>query len=535
MRKVLTAAEMREVDRMATERFGIPSIDLMENAAGAVRDAVVEAVGGEVSGCRVAVICGKGNNGGDGAAVGRLLAKKGADVAVCLIGAAADTKGDARENFDAAAKLASESALRFVEASDEKGLERFFESVGAPDVAVDALLGTGLTKPVAGTYEWAVRWLNERRGGGTMVVSVDVPSGLDADRGEEIGPAVRADITVTFTAPKAANVLPPPSRLNGRLIVADIGSPMQLIDEQPSKTFVAGSSDAKAWLAASRFTDDSYKNKRGHALIVAGSENYSGAAVLCANAAIRSGVGLVTLGTPRSSKEAAMARAFPEVMVRPLAETEGGAVSRDAIEEVEGFLKNVDAIAIGSGLSAGSESTAGFVRQFVEHRKMPTLLDADDLTLISPFASLSGSEHPLIVTPHEGEFLNMLGTDDRSAVNDRVRVVREFAVKHRLILVLKGERVLIGGPDGRVVINPTGNSGLGKAGNGDTLTGLLAGFLAQAAKLELDIFETVAAAVYIAGAAGDVAEQRYGKRVMTASDVRECFAEVFSELEGGEK
>ncbi len=218
-------------------------------------------------------------------------------------------------------------------------------------------------------------------------------------------------------------------------------------------------------------------------------------------------------------------------MVRPLAETEGGAVSEEAIAEVEGFLENVDAITIGSGLSAKDESTKRFVRHFVENRRVPTILDADALTLLSPFpadwppADAGGSD--LILTPHQGEFLKMLGTEDKDAVKDRVAAVRTFAQKHNVILVLKGERVLIGEPGGKVVVNPTGNSGLGKAGNGDTLTGIIAGFAAQAAVMDIDMFETIVAAVYIAGLAGDIAEKKFGKRVMTASDVRDCLVEAF--------
>ncbi|MDM7924335.1 MAG: NAD(P)H-hydrate dehydratase, partial [Pyrinomonadaceae bacterium] len=201
---------------------------------------------------------------------------------------------------------------------------------------------------------------------------------------------------------------------------------------------------------------------------------------------------------------------------------------------VQEFLKNTDAIAIGAGLSAGSESTREFVRHFFENRRMPTILDADALTLLSPFDSLpttSKDAPPLIVTPHEGEFMRMLGTDDKEAIKDRVAAVREFSQKHNVILVLKGERVLIGEPGGKVVINPTGNAGLGKAGNGDTLLGILAGFVAQAEKMEIDIFKTVVAAVYVAGMAGDIAEQKYGKRVMTASDVRDCLTDVFARFE----
>lgn len=294
--------------------------------------------------------------------------------------------------------------------------------------------------------------------------------------------------------------------------------------------------DASRWLEASRFSDDSYKNKRGHALIVAGSADYSGAAVMCGNAAMRSGVGVTTLLVPASCKVEVASRIIPEVIVRAIEETDGE-VSPDAFAANEDTIRLADSILVGPGLKATDKGVEKLVREIVSSREVPVVLDAGALWFFSPLktndvqtpATAGGSD--LILTPHEGEFMRLLGTDDKDAIKDRVAAVREFAVANKVILVLKGERVLIGSPDGRVVVNPTGNSGLGKAGNGDTLGGILAGFVAQAAKLDIDIFETVVAAVYVAGMAGDVAEKKYGKRVMTASDVRECMVDVFAEFE----
>jgi ADP-dependent NAD(P)H-hydrate dehydratase / NAD(P)H-hydrate epimerase len=552
MIKVLTAAQMREVDRLTTERYGIPSIILMENAAHAVALVITEKLGGSVKGKRILLLCGKGNNGGDGAAIARLLWQAGADVIVCLLGKIAETRGDANVNFEIVQKLSKlerqvllpEISFAELETKEEWNvyLDTHFGN-DDPEIVVDAMFGTGLSKPLGGIFEEVARWIRGFNVEGVeqniLVISADIPSGLDADAPEWIGQSLRAHTTITFTAPKASNIIPPVSDFNGELVIADIGSPQELIDEQPSQLFLAEHSDVAEWFSKTEFSNDSYKNKRGHALIVSGSENYSGAAVLCGNSAIRSGVGLVTVATPRSSKESIAGRVVPEVMVRPVAETESGAVSEEAIPEVENFLENIDAIAIGAGLSASSESTGRFVEHFVENRRMPTILDADALTLMSPFEDVgpaggpgSNNDVPLILTPHEGEFMRMLGTEDKEAITDRVASVREFSQKYNTILVLKGERVLIGEPGGKVVVNPTGNAGLGKAGNGDTLLGILAGFVAQAAKMEIDIFETVVAAVYTAGMAGDIAEKKYGKRVMSASDVRECLADAFEVLSG---
>ncbi|MBV9216851.1 MAG: NAD(P)H-hydrate dehydratase [Acidobacteria bacterium] len=545
MIKVLTAAQMREVDRLTTERYGIPSILLMENAAHAVARVITEKLGGSVKGKSVLVLCGPGNNGGDGTAVARLLDGDGASVRVIFFAKKDLTKGDARTNLDrlpATVELCESEewwqAWEYINGRDWNGLA----------CVVDAVFGTGLRHFRDD--------LNEIIGGfpGSIHVAVDIPSGLFADEPIVQPTQYKADLTITFTSPKVANTLPPASRCNGELHIADIGSPKELVDEQTSQLYLAESTDASEWLRRSEFSNTSYKNKRGHALIIAGSRNYSGAAVLCGDAAIRSGCGLVTIATPESSRDSIAARVSPEVMVRGLSETDEGSASDKAAEEVNDFLKNVDVVAIGSGLSTNGE-TAKFVRRIVEERTMPMLVDADALTALSPMPkgaydsdsqpsdialanarAYAKEASPLIFTPHEGEFGKLLGVEKDELgeiLKDRVGAVRDFATRHNVILVLKGERALIGVPDGRVVVNPTGNSGLGKAGNGDTLAGILAGFLAQAVQMKIDIFETVVAAVYIAGMAGDDAEKRYGKRVMTASDVRDCLVGVFEELEYG--
>lgn len=550
MQKVLTAAQMREVDRLTTEEYGIPSILLMENAAHAVARVITEKLGGSVKGRRILILCGKGNNGGDGAALARILAIQGAFVDVLLLGTIDELSGYARINFDNLAKIAvgdmgtahfgwySENSGGTIALNTCLDLETWQggeigEIRKNADVVVDAILGTGVTRELDGIYfhvAQSVAWeIEDRLNEKPLILALDLPSGLNADVCYPIGVNVQADITVTFTAPKPANVLPGAAHFGGKLVVADIGSPAQLLDELDCQLEVVQADDLESWFWDYRFRDDSYKNKRGHGLLIAGSESYSGAAVLAGDAAMRSGVGLVTVVTPKSLKDLVASRILPEVMVRGVAETVNGAISEEAFDEIEDLLVKADSVAIGCGLSR-DESTKRFVEDVVFTRHHPVIVDADALNLLSPFdgfAANGESQYPLILTPHEGEFMRLLGTDDKEVIRDRVAAVREFAVRHNVILVLKGERVLIGEPGGKVVVNPTGNSGLGKAGNGDTLTGILAGFVAQASVMNIDIFETVVAAVYVAGMAGDIAEKKYGKRVMTASDVRECLSEVF--------
>lgn len=547
MLKVLTAEQMRNVDRLTTERYGIPSILLMENAAHAVARVITENLGGSVKGKSILILCGKGNNGGDGAAIGRLLCDEGAKIRLILFAKLEETKGDARANFD---RLQPE--IEVCEAEEWWQAWEYINPLVWDDLScvVDAVFGTGL--------KYYRDDFNEIIGSFANVphISVDIPSGLMADSGDVQPTQFMADITVTFTSPKIGNVLQPAGAVNGELIVANIGSPQELIDGQPSQLYLTEKEDVDIWLKNAEFSSGDYKNKRGHSLVIAGSENYSGAAVLAGNAAMRSGVGLVTVVTPRSSKDSVASRLLPEVMVRGASETESGSISEDAFDEIGDLLEKADSIAIGCGLSQHA-STKAFIEKVIESRRQPVIVDADALNLLSPYktenhpdakaaplvlaaepSSVAGTPQPrkegsvLILTPHEGEFMRLLGTEDKDVIKDRVAAVRDFAVMNNVILVLKGERVLIGSPDGRVVVNPTGNSGLGKAGNGDTLAGILTGFVAQAVRFEIDIFETVVAAVYVAGMAGDIAEKKYGTRVMTASDVRECLTETFADLAG---
>ena len=534
---------MREIDRLTTERYAVPSLLLMQAAADASAREIAAHFSHDLRGRNILVLCGRGNNGGDGAALARSLCHAGAKATVLLFARVEETKGDARTNFEMARRLNG-----FVDGV--RGLIyplQFFEIVEeavwrdtraafthSKDVIVDALFGTGLTRPIEGIHANVVEYLERLRGlrerassscCKPLFVSLDIPSGLNADARAPIGPAVRADVTVTFTAPKPANVLPPASHFNGRLVVADIGSPPKLFDEAPSKLLLVEPEDARSWLARTRYTPDSYKNTHGHALVVAGSRGMTGAAVLCADAAMASGAGLVTLASPESALPAIAPRLMPEIMTAPLKETEAGSVSAGAYEQFERLSGRTSVVAVGCGLTREDESTRRFVRACVERRRAPLVIDADGLNALAPWpAELKGTpDAPVVLTPHEGEMLRLLGAEDPSALDERVRVVGEFASSHQLFVVLKGTRTLVAAPDGRVFVNPTGNAGLGTAGSGDTLTGVVTGFLAQEFGAKgggRDALTAVLAAVYVAGLAGDLAAKGLGMRTMVASDVR---------------
>ncbi|MGI8788918.1 MAG: NAD(P)H-hydrate dehydratase [Pyrinomonadaceae bacterium] len=541
MLKVVTSEEMREIDRLTTERYGIPSILLMENAANAAARVIAEKLGGSVKGKSFLILCGKGNNGGDGAALARILWTQGASVQVNLLGKLEETKGDARINFEICKniydKIDKGIRLLFFEYQGNNWINEIY--AGGGRIVIDALFGTGLSRSIKGQIKEFVEKVNSYKNPYSSknpyfklqyLISLDIPSGLDSNLSDRIGENIQAHITITFTAPKLANLLPPASNYNGELVVANIGSPQELIDNSPSKLFVAEKQDAQDWLNQTEYTSDSYKNKRGHALLIVGSKEYTGAAVLSGNAAMLSGVGLTTIATSESAREAIAAKILEEIIVRGLPETKNGTVAKKAFAEVEKLIEKVDVVGIGCGLTSTEKTTRDFVREVVENRKTPVVIDADGLNALSPFELKGNDELPLILTPHEGEFLRLLGTKDKDAIKDRVKAMRDFAEAHEVILVLKGERVLIAAPDGRVVINPTGNSGLGKAGNGDTLTGIITGFVAQAVQMKVDIFETVVAAIYISSLAGDIAAAKFGKRTMLASDVRECLGEAFESM-----
>ena len=551
MQPVLSAQQIREIDRLTVENYHTSSLLLMEAASAACMEAIRARLEGNLDNKKTLVLCGKGNNGGDGAALARALSRAGMHCSVVLFGKFSETSGDARTNFESVARLASFEAgshespppLTFIECETVSAWEQLAKPRSAYDVIVDALFGTGLTRPLEGVFLKVIEHLSMLReardrasGVRPLILSIDIPSGLNADKPKPIGPAVQADLTVTFTAPKLANVLSPACDFGGELIVSDIGSPTSLIEATRPWLFLTEADEARQWLVSTRYRRESYKNTHGHVLIAAGSRGYSGAAALTGNAAMRSGAGLVTIATPSNTQASVASNLMREVITTALAETDRGAVSDEAADHFLKLAEKSTVVAVGPGLTSDDERTRGFVRTIVERRTRPTVVDADGLNSLAPWpAGLKGSDQrPLVLTPHPGEMLRLMGAEDKSALDDRVTAASEFAIAHHVILVLKGSRSLVATPDGRVFINPTGNAGLGTAGAGDTLTGLISGFLAQAyATLEdrADPIAATVAALYVGGLAGDIAAKELGMRTMLASDIREHFSHAIRSLD----
>jgi hydroxyethylthiazole kinase-like uncharacterized protein yjeF len=529
--KILSAAEMRDVDRLTAERYGVPSLTLMETAATRTVEAV-ERRFGDLARKRALVICGRGNNGGDGAAIARLLHNKGALVDVLLLGRVENSSGDAKTNFDRALEIAKSSGsdFRFVEIESINQFRQ--EATSSPHtIFFDAMLGTGLTRPASGLFEEAIRLLNDHTGD-APVIAVDIPSGISSDSCELIGPAVKAELTVTFTAPKIGNVLPPASDYCGELVIASIGSPAELIDASGSRLNPVERSDVENWLQESRRSTHANKGDVGKVLVIAGSRGKTGAACLVGEAALRAGCGLVTIATAESSQPVVASLAIPECMTEALAETEAGSIASEAAERTKELAAERDVVAIGPGLGSSDKSTRAFVAAVTMKRERPMLIDADALNCLAPWADdLRGSaELPMILTPHPGEMSRLVSRPIAEIVKNRVDVARSFATDHNVIVVLKGSPTVIASPDGQVYVNTTGNAGMATGGTGDVLTGIIASLVAQKPD---DPLQAAIAAVYLHGLAGDIAASTIGIRAMTASDISNHLGEAFTTV-GGE-
>ncbi len=513
--RILNAEQMREADRRTIEDIGIPSLVLMENAGRQVV-AVMEATFEDLPDRRVAILCGRGNNGGDGFVVARTLRQRKVEVSVFLVGRLADVRGDARTNLESLARL----GLPVVEIAGEQEWELHASEVADHDLVVDALFGTGLTSPLAGLLETIVEDVNSSS---VPVVSIDLPSGLSADTHEVIGPCVQAAVTVTLGAPKLPLVLPPARGKVGDLAVADIGIPQEVIEalEGPDLRLITPD-DLRALVPAR--DRDAHKGTFGHVLVVAGSRGKTGAAHLSAEGALRSGAGLVTVATPQSCQPI-VASLGPEYMTEGLAETPGGGLAASALEAVLALRGTV--IAAGPGLGT-TEDVAALVTGLVERADVPLVLDADAINAFAadPGRLAAREGQTIIVTPHPGEMARLLGMSIGEVQAHRLETARTLATTHGLFVVLKGHRTVIATPDGRAHINPTGNPGMATGGTGDVLTGMIAGWLAQLGDAE----SACCLAVYLHGAAGDLAADDEGEVSMTAGDLLQHIGDAVMEL-----
>lgn len=525
--KILSVSEMREVDRLTTERQGISGTSLME-AAGAQVARFVAAHFAPVDDRPIAVLCGKGNNGGDGFVAARVLGEMGARPEVFLLADPSELRGEAAESFQRLGGTSGGIDLTVIR--DGSDWERARARVTAARVIVDALLGTGLRGGAEGLLARSIAQVNEHDGL-TRVVSVDIPSGLSGDDGAVPGPAMVADYTVTFTAPKRGMLGPSAAPLVGRISVAKIGSPAELVEEVGRGQWRW----SEPWeFRRVRFhrKADSNKGLYGHVLIVAGSVGKAGAAGMAARGALRAGAGLVTVATPEPVL-ATVAGFAPEIMTEPLHATAAGTVARDVFDS-GGFariLHGKNVLAMGPGLTT-QEETRQFVRAVMASPlSAPVILDADGLNAFDGSADeLRSDRGTLAITPHPGEMARLVGGTPKEVQARRVETALATAAKWNAVVVLKGNWTVIAAPDGRVWINSTGNPGMSSGGTGDVLTGMLAGLTAQFGAQQ-NWPETLALGVYLHGLAGDLAAEEFGEAPLVATDLIRRISPAFAQLQ----
>lgn len=507
--KIVTAAEMREIDRLTSARFGVPSLTLMENAGTALAEFVASQC---PAAKRIGVICGKGNNGGDGFVAARKLHGAGKDVRVLLLAERSELRGDAAEMF-------TKLPVAPITASAKEQLKT--ESARAifdTDVLIDAILGTGFRPPVSGLYAEAIAAMNANS---VPIVAVDIPSGADADvMGEQVGAVTRADAVVTFTAPRPAHVFG--MLTTGPTVISPIGSPDEAIVSALGLNLVTAHEIAPLIGPRPRAAN---KGNFGHVLVLGGSTGKAGAAAMAGMAVLRAGAGLSTVATANSVL-ATVAGFHPELMTESLEETEAGSIALAALQQgrLDALIKGKTVLAVGPGISRHPD-TAAFVRGVIKKYKLPIVLDADGLNAFeNGAAELKNRAGALVITPHPGEMARLIGSSIPAVQHDRLNVARTFAREHEVIVVLKGHRTLIAQPDGTVWVNTTGNPGMATGGTGDILTGMVSGLIAQHPDR---IAEAVIAAVHLHGLAGDVARESMGEHSMVATDLLQALPEAF--------
>jgi NAD(P)H-hydrate epimerase len=497
--RVLNGSQMREADRQTIERHGIPASTLMAHAGAAIA-AEVQAIGPDGP---IAVVCGRGNNGGDGFVAARLLREAGFDARAFLIGSVEQLTGDAR-----AACAAFRRHAPIIEIAEQAAWQRHRAAVLDASVIVDAIVGTGFTPPLTGLPVTIVEEINAA---GRPVIAIDLPSGLSADSSSVAGEAIQAMRTVALGAAKIPHCLGPASNWVGEWRVADIGIPLDVIDAVSGPRLDLLTADVVQRFLRPRPLD-AHKGLFGHVLIVGGSIGKTGAAALAAMAALRSGAGLVTVATPASCVPV-VAALGAEYMTLPLPDDGAGRMASSALDVILDFGADVIAVGPGLGRSAGVDAV---VRGLVEQSRAPLVVDADGLNALASSEIIgSRAAADLVLTPHPGEMGRLLKSSAAAVQADRLAAVQRLARDWNAHVVLKGQRTLIGAPDGRVAINQTGNPGMATGGTGDVLTGAIAAWIAQLR----DPMSASMVATYLHGRAGDLAASHQGEVAMIAGDL----------------
>jgi ADP-dependent NAD(P)H-hydrate dehydratase / NAD(P)H-hydrate epimerase len=516
--RLVTASEMKEMDRLAIERIGMPGTVLMENAAsGACRIFLDHFNPG--CGSQIVIFCGKGNNGGDGFAMARRLLGAGMQVVVICLAETSQITGDARINLEIIERM----GLAIIPAPAPAELSGCKEHIRECDYIIDGIFGTGLNSDVKGIYLEAIQMINAS---GKQVMSIDIPSGLNTDNGRIMGAAVKADLTVTFGFAKLGQLLFPGADLVGRLSVIDIGIPDMAAGMVKSGHVITEPDDFIDLLQEEK--RDTHKGDRGHLLILAGSTGKTGAAVMTALGALRAGAGLVTVGTPASLNNILEIK-LTEAMTAPLPETTDGTLSIRAKDRILRLAEGKSAIAIGPGLSTNPETTR-LVREIATECDLPMVIDADGLNALAEapevFNKLNGKK---ILTPHPGEMGRLTGIKGKDIQLDRIGTAVRFIEQYKCCLVLKGARTVISAPGEKVYLNPTGNPALSSGGSGDVLTGIISGLLTRGTPA----IKAAVAGAYLHGLAADLLAEKMGEEGILASELLDVIPGIMETLRKG--
>jgi NAD(P)H-hydrate epimerase len=502
---VLTAQQMREMDRLTIQKYGVPSLALMERAGEGIAKAILERFGGAAK-KGVLVVAGKGNNGGDGFVVARLLKKKRISSEVALLARKNELSPDAAHNRGAYVKIGGK-----VTEITEGSRSLLSERMRGKGLLVDAILGTGIKNAVGGLYAEAITVMNAS---GVPMVAVDIPSGLDTDSGTPLGVAVQAEMTVALAYPKLGEVIYPGLNYAGDLAIADIGIDCRAVQEVSPYIELLEREEIR-WLVPVR-EPDTHTGTYGHLLVMAGSRGKTGAAMLACRAAMRSGAGLVTLAAARSLNDI-FAGSLVEVMTEPLRGNESEEMEPLGDEEWRRLLERKSSLLFGPGIGV-NDSTRSALRWLLRNLEIPWVVDADGLNNLALEADrLRMAKTPPVVTPHPGEMARLIGKDTVAVNGDRVGTARSFALQRHCHVVLKGARTVIATAEGKVFINPTGNPGMASGGMGDVLAGILAGLLGQGFSPE----DAMKLGVYLHGFVGDRVAAEKGHIGLIASDIIE--------------
>lgn len=510
---LVKAREMQEIDRETIESFGIPGRVLMENAGYGTFKMIMDLFP-DIFDRKVCLLCGRGNNGGDGFVVARYLMEKGVETNIFLLSSRDRLRGDARANMGLVEKLCAmrgkkDEENKIIQIPDRDAFLKYKSRIFHNDLFVDGIFGTGLNSDVRGFFREVIDLVNASR---NPVVSVDIPSGLNADTGKPCGVCIKAYATASFAFAKPGHILYPGNIFTGKLEVIDIGIPGFIVEKKSPKVHLTEKKRVQSFFSVR--DSQAHKGNFGHLLIIAGSIGKTGAAALAANAAMACGTGLVTLGVPESLN-AVMEPQVTETMTFPLSERRKGFLSEQAFDEIIELSKGKTAMAVGPGIGT-EKDTGNLIKKLVKAIDIPIIMDADALNLIAGSPEiLTHKKTPVILTPHPGEMARLANSSTAEIQSSRLESARKFAVQYGVILVLKGAGTITAMPDGRIFICTTGNPGMASGGMGDVLTGMISGFTAQGLSCE----NAAIAGPYLHGICGDTLACTRGSFGFTASDI----------------